>query len=251
MQSSFKLQAEGHSYFWEHRPTRMLLSEFLRLYVSPEAVVEPGRDVYMDVFALYPKSHIQDGGVLGVVCVRPEYHAYERVRDLNILHSKGIYTLSQWERAPDDLRAAIGVVTRGLIEAEVTTAVAGDVCGDADECLAMDQRPVNLHESVFNATWSYLEAGCADHPLGMKISSGTPPQMWTKDTLDEQPYIFFSEDICDFILVERFCWFSHRRWGDHTQNLTNQKTGTSTWVAVNFIETFLFGAALSAFRQLS
>ncbi|KAG8339159.1 putative Retrotransposon hot spot protein [Trypanosoma vivax] len=61
----------------------------------------------------------------------------------------------------------------------------------------MDQRAVDLHESVFNATWSYLETNCADHPLGMKISSGTPPQMWTKDTLDEQPYIFFSEDICD------------------------------------------------------
>ncbi|KAH8615167.1 putative retrotransposon hot spot protein 4 (RHS4) [Trypanosoma vivax] len=52
-----------------------------------------------------------------------------------------------------------------------------------------------VFESVFEATWSYVESGVADKPLGMRVASGRPKSVWSFAEVSKTPLQLPTENV--------------------------------------------------------
>ncbi|CBH10877.1 retrotransposon hot spot (RHS) protein, putative [Trypanosoma brucei gambiense DAL972] len=156
-----------------------LLNKFLNTYNT--------RNVAMDVFVKNPRRYIVDAEVLENIQDTDEFKTVRTVIDLSekvdYLIGKEISTLRQWEeKGKGEIRDFVGPVVGGRLDAAVITAKeererAAQTAGGAVEIKG-------VYESIYNATWSYVESGHREEPLGMKVFNGRPQHMWTKEEVD-------------------------------------------------------------------
>ncbi|CCD20475.1 hypothetical protein, conserved in T. vivax [Trypanosoma vivax Y486] len=187
-------------------PEEVLLSECL------ERVGHRGTDingsVRMDVVIQEPEFYIPDEHARRRILSLPECQTYALVhRIIPLLRRKGIAGLLQWGVADENADAK-----RAVRDALADDGLWNTVCGllDAAFSVAKDaearERALasrnaaavvmpGASESVFEATWSYVESGVADKPLGMRVASGRPKSVWSFAEVSKTPLQLPTENV--------------------------------------------------------
>ncbi|CCD18303.1 retrotransposon hot spot protein (RHS), putative, partial [Trypanosoma vivax Y486] len=187
-------------------PEEVLLSECL------ERVGHRGTDingsVRMDVVIQRPEFYIPDEHARRHILCLPECQTYALVyRAVPLLRRQGIAGLLQWGVADENADAK-----RAVRDALADDVLWNTVCGllDAAFSVAKDaearERALasrnaaavampGVFESVFEATWSYVESGVADKPLGMRVASGRPKSVWSFAEVSKTPLHLPTENV--------------------------------------------------------
>nr|AAL14358.1 RHS1 [Trypanosoma brucei] len=166
----------------------MTVNDFIQKFVGGTFAVAEAENVRMPIFVQSPEDYILDAGILGRVLGLDEFEEYKELynqfsemkRKARYLDEKEIYYLRQWEeKGRGEIREFVGPMARGRLDGALAAAKearerAAQTAGGAVELKG-------LYESVYNATWGYVESGHREEPLGMKVFDGRPLHMWTKE----------------------------------------------------------------------
>ncbi|KAH8612739.1 putative retrotransposon hot spot protein 4 (RHS4) [Trypanosoma vivax] len=184
----------------------MLLSECLERVGCDERVANG--NVRMDVVIQRPEFYIPDEHARRGILSLPECQTYALVyRAVPLLRGKGIVGLLQWG-VPDEnadakraVRDALGDerlwnTVRGLLDAAFNVAKNAEA---RERALASGNAAAvvmpGVFESVFEATWSYVESGVADKSLGMRVASGRPKSVWSFAEVSKTPLQLPTENV--------------------------------------------------------
>nr|CCC52513.1 hypothetical protein TVY486_1015550 [Trypanosoma vivax Y486] len=159
----------------------MKLGDFLDTYFGSEVAIEKRGNVTMEVFARNPQKYLKDKGLIKDILALSEYQVYA-------LQNKGIHTLSQWKDAPASVRAAVEPNAKGQLEAAVLSLdEVKEVVPHASQT-ETGRLKSGLYDSIYNATWGYVESGHSAQPLGMKVMDSTskkPHAFWSDKELNK------------------------------------------------------------------
>ncbi|CCD20185.1 retrotransposon hot spot protein, (RHS), (fragment), partial [Trypanosoma vivax Y486] len=187
-------------------PDNVMLSECLERVGHRGTGIDGS--VRMDVVIQEPEFYIPDERARRRILSLPECQTYALVhRIIPLLRRKGIAGLLQWgvadenadaKRAVRDALADDGLwnTVCGLLDAAFSVAKDAEV---RERALASrDAAAVvmpGVFESVFEATWSYVESGVADKPLGMRVASGRPKSVWSFAEVSKTPLQLPTENV--------------------------------------------------------
>ncbi|CCD19871.1 hypothetical protein, conserved in T. vivax [Trypanosoma vivax Y486] len=187
-------------------PEEVLLSECLERVGHRGTGIDGS--VRMDVVIQEPEFYIPDERARRRILSLPECQTYALVhRIIPLLRRKGIAGLLQWGVADENADAKRAVrdaladdvlwnTVRGLLDAAFNVAKNAEVRQRA--LASRDAAAVvmpGVFESVFEATWSYVESGVADKPLGMRVASGRPKSVWSFAEVSKTPLQLPTENV--------------------------------------------------------
>ncbi|CAD53027.1 retrotransposon hot spot (RHS) protein, putative; retrotransposon hot spot protein 1 (RHS1), putative [Trypanosoma brucei brucei TREU927] len=164
----------------------MTVNDFIQKFVGGTFAVAEAENVRMPIFVKNPRKYIVDAEILEDIQGTNEFKTVKTAIDLSekvdYLDEKEIYYLSQWEeKGTVEIREFVGPVARGRLDGAVTAAKRAEKRAHQT---ADGSELKGVYDSIYNATWGYVESGYDEEPLGMKVFNGRPPHMWTKEEVD-------------------------------------------------------------------
>ncbi|RHW74367.1 Retrotransposon hot spot protein [Trypanosoma brucei equiperdum] len=102
--------------------------------------------------------------------------------------------MQQWEEmAKAQIREFVGPRARAMLDAALR--IAKEARERADQT-AGGAELKGVYDSIYNATWGYVESGHNDLPLGMKVVGNCDgkPELWTEEEVNVSHTPF---DLCD------------------------------------------------------
>ncbi|CBH17322.1 retrotransposon hot spot protein (RHS,pseudogene), putative [Trypanosoma brucei gambiense DAL972] len=158
----------------------MTVNDFIQKFVGGTFAVAEAENVRMPVFVQSPEDYILDARLQGIIRGLDEF---QLLRAVIYLSEKEIYYLRQWEeKGRGEIREFVGPVARGMLDGAL--AAAKEARERATQTAGGAVELKGVYESIYNATWGYVESGHREEPLGMKVFGGRPQRMWTKEEVD-------------------------------------------------------------------
>ncbi|AAQ15520.1 retrotransposon hot spot (RHS) protein, putative [Trypanosoma brucei brucei TREU927] len=148
-------------------------------------------NVSVGVFVQSPEDYIVNAKFLGRIQRLDEF---QLLRAVIYLPRNRIEDIHQWEEnATAQIREFVGPVAATKLDSALR--IAKEARKRAHQT-ADGVELKGVYESIYNATWGYVESGHNDLPLGMKVvgNSDGEPELWTEEEVNvsHTPY-----DLCD------------------------------------------------------
>nr|CAD21858.1 H25N7.01 [Trypanosoma brucei] len=185
-------------------PQNVMLNDFLRSNFGTRYNVNEENNVSISVFVQRCEEYINDVNALNRVFAATEYQVYKRfVSVYGFFEDEGILNLVRWKQANEEVKARLQVNIRGLRNGEQTWINVTNMLNNAlKEALGGAAQTAGgaelkgVYDSIYSATWGYVESGHNDLPLGLKVVGNCDgePELWTEEEVNvsHTPY-----DLCD------------------------------------------------------